>query len=110
MPSITRFRGDTIPDRIRVKDVDGNAVNVTGCTFVLTISRQRNPTDTLQQLAAVTGTIVSAVLGTVDFVFSGPQADLDAGNYFFDIKMINTLAQVNTILTGGYTVKQGVGQ
>ena len=108
MASIIRFRGNTTPDRIRVKDVDGVAYNVAGCTFFMVINRLKEPTDHTQRLALVDGTIVSAAAGTVDFTFSSEQAAIEAGKFYFDITMVNTLSQLHTILQGTYTMKQSV--
>lgn len=107
MSTITRFRGDTAADQFTVKR-DGAAVDITGCSFKLTVNSEQNPTDTSTQLFSISGVITSAVNGEVDFSPTSLEADQAPGDYFYDIQMTDGTGAKQTIEKGRYRFKQDI--
>jgi len=108
MGSITRYRGDTVPDKITVKDADAVVINITAYSFILTVSSIKAPPDTSTQLMQLTGAITSGPLGTVEFSPTAGEANVAPGKYFYDIQMTDGSGKIQTIDTGTYTFKQDI--
>ena len=107
MNKLTRYRGDTSPDQFTVRK-DGVVVDITGCTFKMTVNSEKDPTDTTAQLFTVDGTIVSAVNGQVDFSPDATQADQTPGDYFYDVQMTTGAGVIQTIDKGRYRFVQDI--
>lgn len=101
MTAIIRYRGDTAADQFTITR-DGAAVNITGCTFKLTVNSQKDPTDTANQLFSLTGTITGASSGQVEFAPTSLQADQLPGRYFYDVQMTDATGAVRTAIKGVY--------
>lgn len=106
--ALTRYRGDTYPDEITVTDETGSAVDITGYTFLLTVNTERSPTSIATQVFQLTGTIVDAAAGQVNFAPSAMQADQTPAKYYFDIQMTTTTPHIKTIAKGTYTFTQDI--
>lgn len=104
---ITRYRGDTAPDQFTIQR-DGVALDITGCTFKLTVNSEKDPTSTSTQLFSLTGTITSAVAGQVEFAPNGTQADQTPGDYYYDVQMTDTTGAIRTADKGRYRFKQDI--
>ena len=105
---ITRFRGDTAADQITVQDSAGVAVDVTGYSFLLTVNSIQNPPDATTELYSLTGTILDALNGIVEFVPTTGNADQKASTYYYDIQMTDDVSRIKTIESGKYTYTQDV--
>lgn len=108
MTTISRYRGDTVPDQITVVDTAGVAVNVTGYSFLLTVNKNKDPSSTAGQLFQVAGVIISGPAGTVKFTPSAVQTDQTPGKYYYDIQMTDGGGLIRTIISGNYVIKQDV--
>lgn len=111
MTDITRYRGDTAADEITVQDASGNAVNVTGYNFTLTVSTIQNPKDTTAQLFQIAGVITNGAAGQVEFVPTPTQADQKPATYYYDIQMEDTSvspSRLKTLVKGSYTFTQDI--
>lgn len=108
MTTITRYRGDTASDIINVTDANGDAIDVTGYTFYLTVNTERNPTDDSNQLFQITGTIVGSPINTVFFTPSSVQADQTPGRYYYDIQMEDSSGRIKTLQKGTYKFLQDI--
>lgn len=111
MTDLTRYRGDTAADEITVQDSSGNAVDVTGFSFLMTVSSIENPKDTSAQLYQIAGVITNGVAGTVEFVPTATQADQKPATYYYDIQMEDTSvspSRLKTLAKGSYTFTQDI--
>ena len=80
MVAITRKRGDTYADEITVKSkATGLPINITGYTFTMTLDPEKSPATAANNLYSLTGTIVDAPNGRVEFAPSALQADQTPG-------------------------------
>ncbi len=106
MTDITRVRGDTAADVYLVKDETGAALDISGFSFILTVNTLKNPPDTTTELYSLTGVIISAVDGRVEFVPTLANSDQKPTNYFFDVQMTDSSGRIKTIDSGKYLYKQ----
>lgn len=98
---VTRYTGDTFPEKFELVDEAGTAIDITGRTFVLTVNSEQNPGSGDPDLYQLTGSIVDAEAGTFEFPVSAGQSLSDAGDYHFDIRM--------TFNPGSGTVSKVIG-
>lgn len=108
MAEIKRYRGDTAADRFVVKNQDGTVVNITGYTFKLTVSSEKNPPNESAQLYQLTGTIVDAPNGVVEFAPSTLQANQPAHRYYYDVQMTDTGTRITTLAKDVYDYIQDI--
>lgn len=106
--NITRVRGDTYPFTFTIKDSGGAAVNITGCSFVLTVASLENPPDATTNVLQLAGTLADAAGGVVRFHPSALDADKPPGTYYFDVQMTDSVADVRTVVKGRYLVLQDI--
>ncbi len=108
MTALSRKRGDTYADEFVFKSATtGLPLNVTGYTFYLTVNSDKTPVDTTNQKYQLTGTILDAANGRVEFAPSAVQADL-VGNYFYEVQMTDTNSRKRTILSDKYIYTQDI--
>lgn len=108
MKTISRFRGDTWPINIIIKDsVNRQVLNITTNTFILSVSAEREPTGT-NYVYQVTGVITDGPNGKVSFPIGVAEAD-NLGTLFFDIEMIDA-GEITTIKKGAINYKQDIGK
>lgn len=108
MTDITRFRGDTAADQITVQDNAGVAIDVTGYGFILSVNSVQNPPSNATELYSLTGTILDAAGGIVEFVPTLGNADQKPAIYHYDIQMTDDIGRIKTIESGTYTYTQDV--
>ena len=104
---ITRRRGDTYPDVIKISAPSGGAADLTGCTVVMTLNSKKEPPDDTTQVYQLMASIADPLSGIVEFAPNSTQADL-VGFYYFDIQMTDMLGVIRTIQTGTYEYKQDI--
>lgn len=107
---ISRVRGDTAADLITVQNSAGVAINISGYSFVLTVSTLENPPDATSQLYAIVGVILVAAAGTVEFVPLTANADQLPADYYYDIQMTDGAGRIKTIEKGMYTYTQDISK
>lgn len=108
MTDITRVRGDTAKIRRRITvEATGLPVDITGCSFLLTVDPEKKPLTSTNNLFQLTGTIVDALDGVVAFPITATQAD-EIGKYYYDIQMTNPDAELLTIDSGKFTFTQDI--
>lgn len=110
MAAITRRRGDTYGDEITVKDSTGSIINISGYTFTMTLDPSKSPANADNNLYSLTGTILDAPNGRVEFVPTAQQADQIPGVYYYDIQMIDGLGRKRTIALDKYTYTQDISK
>lgn len=108
MADITRKRGDTYADEFIIKSARTKLpIDITGYTFLLTLDPEKSPQSNVNNLYQLTGTILDAAAGRVEFAPSISQANL-LGNYFYDVQMIDGLGRIRTIIAGRYKYVQDI--
>ena len=108
MSNITRKRGDTYADEFIIKSAStGLPIDITGYTFVLTLDPERAPEDASQNVYALTGNIVDAANGRVEFAPTPLQAD-QLGNFWYDVQMVDGAGRKRTVVLAKYTYTQDI--
>ena len=111
MTDMTRKRGDTYADEFILKSSStGLPINLTGYSFVLTVDPEKAPATSANNLYQITGTILDAAGGRVEFAPSALQADQTPGAYFYDVQMVDGAGRKRTIVSGKYKYEQDIGK
>ncbi len=115
MPSeidLERRRGDTFADRFTITK-KGAAIPIGSKTFCLSVNTLQEPPETTGPSATevfkITGNIIDAANGIVDFAPTSLQSDpLDPNTeYFYDIQMTEGSEKV-TVAFGKYKIVQDI--
>ena len=103
------MRGDTSPDVFTVthSTKPKGAVNLTGCSFKMTLSTVPAPVDETTQAYQLVGEIPDPTNGKVEFSPTAAQANL-VGYFYYDIQMTDSFGDVSTLVTGTYLYKQDI--
>lgn len=109
-PIITRYRGDTAPDKWIIEDEDGNPRDLTGCSAVLTVNRLKNPTSTATQVFQIAATVTAPLTGAALFFPTSLEADQAPGKYFYDVQLTDADGLVSTIEKGVYRFLQDISK
>jgi len=108
MTDLTRKRGDTYADEIVLKRKSTSTpIDITGWSFKLTVDSSQKPTDTSTKKYSVTGVILDAVNGKVEFPPLITDVDL-VGTYYYDIQATDSMGRIRTIMSGKYTFEQDI--
>jgi hypothetical protein len=107
MSDITRRRGDTYADKFTIADSAGAPVNITGCTFKMTLDTRPEPTDDTTKVYQLTGVITDATNGIVEFAPTSMQAN-QLGFFYYDVQMTDAVGRVRTIVVAKYAYMQDI--
>lgn len=107
MTAITRFRGDTVPIA-GVVNLNDLPLNVTGCSFVLTVDPSKTPADATSNLFSLTGTLVTPLTGEITFPITAEQADQTPATYYYDIQLVDALGHKKTIALDKFVIRQDI--
>lgn len=111
MTAISRKRGDTYADEIVVTSATtGLPIDITGYTFTMTLDPAKDPATAANNLYTLTGTIIDAPNGRVEFAPSALQADQPPGAYFYDVQMVDGAGRKRTILLDKYKYEQDISK
>lgn len=103
---ITRYRGDTGPDKILISK-DGAAQNLTGCIVYMTLNTKKNPTDTVDQVYQLIGSVTTPTSGVVEFAPNATQADR-VGLFYYDIQITDAVGNKITVAKDVYQYVQDI--
>lgn len=101
-------RGDSFERLITITDSDQLPVDITGCTFSLTVDERENPDDLSTQMFVVSGTIIDAVNGKVEFAPTSTNTGIDPKTYFYDIEMVSASSRKRTLIKGKFIIVQDI--
>lgn len=104
---INRYRGDTKPLKFRVS-ADGEAANITGYTFVLTVDERKNPGDETTKKFHLQGVLTDPEGGVVTFYPLEAQMGLSPGVYFYDIESVSVEGYIETLVLDKFIITQDI--
>ena len=108
MTDLTRPRGDTYADEFILRSkTTGQPLDLSGCSFKLTVNAKKDPEDGDSPEFQVTGTILDAPGGRVEFALTDAQADR-IGRFFYDIQMVDAKGRKRTLRKAKYVFTQDV--
>lgn len=114
MTIITRRRGDTYADLVTVTEpivppaTVGVPIDITGYSFKMTLDPEKTPATAANNLYQLTGTIIDAPAGKVEFAPTEEQANQTPGTYFYDIQLIDGAGRKRTIALDKYVYTQDI--
>lgn len=107
MTEIVRYRGDTWPIRMIVLQ-DDVPMDITGCSFTLTIDSKKSPTDDTTNLFQLAGTIEGDPVNGV-VIFEPSEVDVDrVGKFYYDLQVEDTSSKKRTIAKDRFTLVQDI--
>lgn len=107
MTEIVRYRGDTWPIEMTVLK-DDLPMDITGCTFLLTVDPAKSPVDNTNNLFELTGSIVGdPVDGVIAFEPTEEQVD-HIGNYYYDLQVTDSSLKKRTIAKDRFKFVQDI--
>ncbi len=101
-------RGDSDAKGFVIQDDAGVAVDITGFTFKLTVSSDKDPLDQVNEQFSVNGVIGVAVSGTVSFAPSISYTDITPDKYFYDIEQTDVGGLIKTLIKGRCEIVQDI--
>jgi len=104
--NICLTRGDTKPFGFTLLDEDGNARDLTGHSYELTVNTESDPSDATNEVFTVTGVVSS---NTVSFNLSTSEAD-QLGTLFYDFQETDPSADIFTIAKGEIEWRQDINK
>jgi hypothetical protein len=106
--NILRKRGDTYSTEMVIRSKTTNLpLNMTGYSFLLTVSTKQQPGSISDQVFQLAGVIVDPVAGRVEFPITSEQADR-VGHFYYDIQLIDGLGRKRTACSGSYVFTQDI--
>lgn len=106
MTDITRKRGDTYSIEFVILE-DDTPLDITGCTFILTVDPSKAPTDDTTKLFSLTGVILDAAAGSVSFTPTEEEAD-HVGKFFYDVQLVDGAGKKRTVAAGKFVLVQDI--
>ena len=101
-------RGDSDAKGFIVQDDLGVAVDITGFSFKLTVSSDKDPADQVDEQFSITGIIGSPTAGTVSFAPTTVNTDITPGIYFYDIEQTDAASKIKTLIKGKIKIIQDI--
>lgn len=104
-------RGDSDFKTFTIKDSTGAALDITGFTFTLTVNTEKNPDPAVPfgtELFSLTGVIIDAVNGKVQFAPTSVQTNQVPRKYFYDIQMVDGSSRKTTVIKGIVQIIQDI--
>lgn len=101
-------RGDSDAKGFIIQDSDGVAIDISGFSFKLTVSSDRDPTDQANEQFTIVGVIGIAANGTVSFAPTITDTDITPGTYFYDIEQIDGASAIKTVIKGRVKIIQDI--
>lgn len=101
-------QGDDETLAITRQDADGNAIDISGYTYWLTVKADINDSDADAEVQKQVTTHVDAANGRTDITLTASDTEPLAGNYHYDIQEKTNAGNINTLMHGTLTVREDV--
>lgn len=106
------FKGDDRTFRLTVKDQTCQIVDLTGSSLIFTVKAfATDPTPAIQKSSMVAGEIdiIDPVNGVAEInILPSDTANLETGQYVFDIQLTTAASKIHTLLTGVLEICQDI--
>ena len=105
--TIERVRGDTFPFVFSIQDAAGAPIDITGFSFLLTVDPNPEPVDSSGNVFQLTGVVIDAANGKVQFAPSAVEAD-NVGEFFHDLQQTDGGGAIRTVAQGPFNLTQDI--
>lgn len=104
-------RGDTKRKIFTIKDSDGNALDVSGSTFKISIDTLKNPPDaTTLQFSIASAFVSGGTDGQIYFTPAPGDTDIPPGNYFYDLQETDINTEIDTLFKARIEIVQDISK
>ena len=104
-------RGDTKRKVFTIKDGNGNALDVSGSSFILSVNTLKSPPDgTTLQFAIASAFVNGGTDGQIYFAPAPGDTDLPSGNYFYDLQETDVNTEVDTLYKARCLIVQDISK
>jgi hypothetical protein len=106
---ISLFRGDSYPLAFTLKNAGtGTAVDLTGCTLLLTVDTLADPPDDTTQVFQLTGEL-DADPTTGKVYFTPDTTDTaTVGTYYYDVQLTDADSNIRTVVKSTLTISMDI--
>jgi hypothetical protein len=102
------YRGDSGRFRVRINDIYGNPLDLTGSTFDCDI---RKTPESEPPLATLEAALLDGETNVIEVILTtAVSATLPAGEAYWDLELTTATGEVNTILIGHVGIAQDVSR
>jgi hypothetical protein len=102
------YRGDSYPITLNVSQ-NSVAMDLTDCSFVMTVDTLQAPPDNTTKLFEVIGILnVPPTDGIVLFTPTTTDTDIDVGKYYYDIRMTDADSNIRTIVKSTLSIQMDI--
>ncbi len=101
-------RGDSDAKGFIIQDNDGVVVDITGFSFKLTVSSEKDPADQVNEQFSIVGVITDATNGKVAFSPTVTDTDIAPDTYFYDIEMTDAGGALSTRIVAKALIVQDI--
>jgi len=107
--AIIFYRADSYPIELTVTDLNGVPIDVTGCSFKLTVNSSKIPTDETSQIFQVVGVLdFVPSTGKVYFTPSTANTNQPPAKYYYDIQMTSPNGNIRTLVKDEFKITQDI--
>lgn len=100
--------GDTFQRDIRLTDDDGNAIDISGWTFVFTVKEERSDSDSNATFHKTVTSHTNASNGETQFELTASETESLLGDYWYDMKFKTDAGEVDSFLAGVLRIEDSI--
>lgn len=107
--TLSLYRGDSYPIAFTLKDAATSAaIDLTGCSVLLTVDTLANPPDDTTNVFQLTG-VIDAVPTTGKVYFTPTSTDTaTVGSYHYDVQLTDADGNIRTVVKSTLTISMDV--
>jgi hypothetical protein len=108
--SISIYKKDYKTLNVTVKDSSGNAIDITGFTFWLTVKVRETDADADAVIQKKVTSLSNPTQGIMQFSLDTDDTDIDVADYQYDIQMKSSAGAITTLVRGTFIILQEITQ
>ena len=94
------IRRDDTDLELTFTDVDGNAIDLTGCTVFFTAKRRVKDVDDDAVISTELDEFEEPETGICVLPFTNEETDIPAGNYYYDVQLLDSEGKIASSVKG----------
>lgn len=106
--TIVEQSGDSFERTIELDDADGNDIDITGWTFVLSLKEERRDPDSEAVIRKEVTTHDSPTNGQTRVALQSNETEPLFGDFWYDLKFKTNGGEVDTILNGVFRIEDSI--
>jgi len=102
------FQHNTIPINLTIDDTSGTAIDISGYKFWITIKTNESDSDVNAIVQNTSTAPAGSTDGKITLTLSKTDTDQTAGDYYYDIQMMDLSNSVYTLFKGIVTIETAI--